>query len=243
MSTAPTAVKPKTLLGKAWRLLLSRPSHLRSAARQYLLFQWAAFWRGIFPPQGVELGENVRIQRNGRLVAEAPGARIAVGRDSIIYENASVSAYGNSRVVIGEGSVLGDIRVESKVGIRIGKRFLSSWNVFIQDYDPHPVDPVLRRKQMEELVDGFRPRLGAAAAREQGRPLSALWAFPGAEVVIGDDVWVGANCTILKGARIGNGCIVGTGSVVSRGEYPDRSIIAGNPAKIVKTLPSGEVSP
>jgi acetyltransferase-like isoleucine patch superfamily enzyme len=55
-------------------------------------------------------------------------------------------------------------------------------------------------------------------------------------VEIGDDVWVGANATILKGARIGSGCIVASGAVVLAGSYAERSIIAGNPARVVKTL-------
>lgn len=39
------------------------------------------------------------------------------------------------------------------------------------------------------------------------------------EITIGDRVWVGANCTILKGAKIGDDCVIAAGSVV-RGEVP-----------------------
>ncbi|MEZ9402954.1 DapH/DapD/GlmU-related protein [Vibrio cyclitrophicus] len=51
-------------------------------------------------------------------------------------------------------------------------------------------------------------------------------------VYIGDYVWFGANVTILPGSSIGSGVIVSAGAVV-RGEVPDNSIIAGNPAVIV----------
>lgn len=52
-------------------------------------------------------------------------------------------------------------------------------------------------------------------------------------IVIGYDCWIGAKVTILDGTKIGNCCIVAAGAVV-RGEFPDYSIIAGVPAKIIK---------
>lgn len=52
-------------------------------------------------------------------------------------------------------------------------------------------------------------------------------------VVIGNDVWLGANVIILRGVKIGNGCIIGAGSVV-RMDVPDYAVVMGNPAAIVK---------
>lgn len=54
------------------------------------------------------------------------------------------------------------------------------------------------------------------------------------KVVIGDHVWIGCNVTILKDTHIGNNCMVAAGSVV-KGHFPDNTLIAGNPAKVVKT--------
>lgn len=51
-------------------------------------------------------------------------------------------------------------------------------------------------------------------------------------IVIGDDVWLGANVVVLDGAVIGQGCVVAAGSVV-RGELEPFSIYAGVPAKRV----------
>lgn len=53
-------------------------------------------------------------------------------------------------------------------------------------------------------------------------------------IKIGDDCWIGAKVTILDGVKIGNGCVIAAGSVLTRGQYPDNSIIAGVPAKIIK---------
>lgn len=53
--------------------------------------------------------------------------------------------------------------------------------------------------------------------------------------VIGNNVFIGVNSIILMGAHIGDNVIVGAGSVVS-GQIPSNVVIAGNPAKIVRSL-------
>lgn len=53
------------------------------------------------------------------------------------------------------------------------------------------------------------------------------------DVVIGNDVWLGAGCVILSGVRIGHGAVVGCRAVVSR-DVPDYAIVAGNPASLVR---------
>lgn len=53
-------------------------------------------------------------------------------------------------------------------------------------------------------------------------------------VIIEDDVWIGAGVIILPGVRIGQGAIIGAGSVVTK-DVEEYSIVAGNPAKKIKT--------
>ena len=55
-------------------------------------------------------------------------------------------------------------------------------------------------------------------------------------VAIGEKCWIGTRVIILPGAKIGNHCIIGAGSVVPNKEYPDYSLIAGNPAVVKKSL-------
>lgn len=54
-------------------------------------------------------------------------------------------------------------------------------------------------------------------------------------VVIGDDVWIGANAVILPGVTIGNHCVIAAGAVVTK-DVPPHSLVAGVPAKIIKTI-------
>lgn len=73
-------------------------------------------------------------------------------------------------------------------------------------------------------------------------PFSVLWksakGFVGhpkqkGDVVIGNDVWIGKNALILSGVKIGNGAVIGASCVVTR-NVPPYTVVAGNPARVVK---------
>jgi acetyltransferase-like isoleucine patch superfamily enzyme len=53
-----------------------------------------------------------------------------------------------------------------------------------------------------------------------------------APIIIDDDVWIAANCTITKGVRLGRGCIVGANSVVTRDVEPFM-LVGGVPARVI----------
>lgn len=52
-------------------------------------------------------------------------------------------------------------------------------------------------------------------------------------IIIGNDVWIGMNATILDGVNIGNGAIVAAGAVVTK-DVPAYAIVGGIPAKVIK---------
>ena len=58
---------------------------------------------------------------------------------------------------------------------------------------------------------------------------------------IGENCWVGANSTIVPDVTIGDGCIVAGGTVVTK-DVPSNTLIAGNPAQVVKELNSPDTS-
>lgn len=56
---------------------------------------------------------------------------------------------------------------------------------------------------------------------------------PSKPVIIGNDVWIGRNVTILQGVNIGDGAVLGTNTVVAK-DVPPYAIVVGNPARIIK---------
>jgi len=56
---------------------------------------------------------------------------------------------------------------------------------------------------------------------------------PTAPVLIGDDVWIGQRCIILKGVTIGNGAVVSAGALVNK-DVPEKCIVGGVPARVIR---------
>ena len=118
------------------------------------------------------------------------------------------------RLVIGDNTFIGTgSRFSLACRVTIGRNCLLASEVSIRDNDGHPQDP---------------------ERRLQGQPISAEGARP---VTIGDNVWLGRGCQILKGVTIGNNSVVGMGSLVNK-DVPANCVAAGNPAKVIREFGS-----
>lgn len=69
-----------------------------------------------------------------------------------------------------------------------------------------------------------------------GKRIMSKW-YPRKQgkIIVGRGSWIGVDSIILKGVELGKCCVVAAGSVVTR-SFPDYSVVAGIPAKLVKTL-------
>ena len=76
------------------------------------------------------------------------------------------------------------------------------------------------------------PDVGIYTAGHRLEPEGRVLDVYGLPITIGNDVWIGGHSTILPGVTIGNGAVIAAGSVVTK-DVPPRSLVAGNPAKVL----------
>lgn len=119
-----------------------------------------------------------------------------------------------SRIEIGDNSVFSnDAAIISEwyqggTGITIGRNCMVGVGFRCYDSDFHPLE-VADRNDISKVK--MKP------------------------VRIGNDVFIGENVVILKGSEVGDGSVIGAGSVVC-GKFPPNSLLAGNPAKLIRIL-------
>lgn len=128
---------------------------------------------------------------------------VTIGRNVDLYPGVTFS--GNGEIRIGDNCKIGQnsiIYANKEGGIEIGNNTIIAAQNYIIDSN-HNID-------REKLIS------------EQG--LSA------SRIIIGEDVWIGANVTVIKGAKIHDGAIIGAKSLVNS-EIDENSIVVGIPAK------------
>jgi acetyltransferase-like isoleucine patch superfamily enzyme len=167
-------------------------------------------------------GDDVHLSGQCRFhVSDPASTPIAIG--SHVWLDAGVTIFGQGRLTIGSycsfrsGTFIGVNR-----SIEIGDHVYGAEQVYLCDNNNHPSSPRARREMTKSP------------------PNTPPWKWTrddvvSAPIVIEDCVWLGRYAMILKGVRIGRGSIVAAGAVVTK-SAPPFSVIAGNPARVVKTL-------
>lgn len=148
------------------------------------------------------------------------GSSVSIGSNFVACSLSRRNSIGvNQRVILKTTSEIASIYIGENVGISgstiscakhiyIGNNCLIGSGVLITDSDHHAILPNLRKCSSEPT------------------PI---------EIVIEDDVFVGARSIILKGVRIGRGSVIGAGSVVTC-NIPQMTVVAGNPAKVIRMI-------
>lgn len=171
-----------------------------------------------FMLNGIKYGKKVKLY-GYPFVFRFPKAKIEIGNNVKInssflsnllglYQRTIIVARGEGKVRIGENVGISGSTIYAREEIVIGANTLIGANTKIIDNDFHPLDVEMRNHN----------------------DFSKL---PTKAVQIGNDVFIGCNCIILKGTQIGDRSVVGAGAVV-KGSFPSDCVIAGNPAVIVR---------
>lgn len=153
----------------------------------------------------IDIHPTARISRLADIEDSVRGTRIIVGENVVIDSFVKIKpAGGSGDVVIGPHSVINSGCVlYTGHGIRIGTGAAIAANCTFA-----PVNHEYKQRDVPIRKQGFRPSKGG--------------------IVIGNDVWIGANCIFLDGCVVGDGCVIGAGSVV-RGTLEPYGMYGGNP--------------
>jgi len=173
-------------------------------------------WYGGGVPDNVAVGEGSWVYSSFAFMHCRSRAAVAVsvGRATGIYNGTHFELGPAGRVTIGDYcSVVGAIIVSNR-RVVIGDCALIAHEVVLAD--SAAAAPVLPGDD------------SASPAEDDDEP----------SIVIGPNVWVATRAVLLGGARIGEGSIVGAAAVVDS-EVPPFSVVAGNPARVVRELPRG----
>jgi acetyltransferase-like isoleucine patch superfamily enzyme len=147
------------------------------------------------------------------------GVEIRRGASTYLGTMFDVGPHG--RVTLGEYARVHGARIICDSEVFIGDYALISWNVVLMDTHRLSCNAADRRRELENLSTRTDRALSSEAS---ARPIH-----------IERNVWIGFDACILPGVRIGEGSIVGARSVVSE-DVPPFTIVAGNPARIIREL-------
>lgn len=128
----------------------------------------------------------------------------------------------NAKVSIGKRSFVNAMIVSAE-RIEIGDDVMIAWGTTIVDHNSHSSS---FSKRSEDVINWMQGK----------KDWSYVKISP---IKIYDKVWIGFNSIVLKGVTIGEGAVVGAGSVVTK-DVPPWTIVAGNPARIIREIPEHE---
>ncbi|MGH8100207.1 MAG: acyltransferase [Chthoniobacterales bacterium] len=177
-------------------------------------------------PANVEFGEGFYCESAQifRHLRSQKTSAVVIGDHVSCYAGCSFAIGENGRCTVGDFTLLNGALIMAEEKIDIGSYCLISWGVGIADSDFHPLKPAQRLIDAQALAPFFKDR----------PPRPKLTTAP---VKICDNVWIGMNAVILKGVAIGQNSVVAAGAVVTK-SVPANTVVAGNPAAVVKTFDS-----
>lgn len=154
-----------------------------------------------------------------------PANNVEIGEHCTI--GALLQALYGGRIEVGSNTYIGPHTIiQAKESIVIEDNVIIANNVLIVDNNNHPTEPTMRL-QMSSCDDFLTDELWS-------------WKYAHSKPVrIESNVWIGRDARVLKGVTIGKGSIVALGAVVTK-DVPPYTVVAGNPAKVVKMLAKPE---
>lgn len=158
-----------------------------------------------------------------------PRVYIKIGRKGIIGAE-FIFETTTGFISIGNNVYIGEARLICRQKIEIGNDVTMAWGIIIYDHNSHSINWSERKNDNIQCYSDYVQNNGNTIVNKD-------WSSVRSEkIVIHDKVWIGFDVTILKGVSIGEGSVIGAKSVVTK-NIPPWSVVGGNPAVILKTIP------
>jgi acetyltransferase-like isoleucine patch superfamily enzyme len=155
---------------------------------------------------------------------------LEIGEDALI-QGSFIFEIQEGKITIGNRTFIGGGTFICTDEIQIGNDVMLSWGCTVMDNNSHSHIWSERKNDVLEWKKGLdENKIGVYKDWSNVKKR---------KIKIKDKAWIGFNSIILKGVTIGEGAIVGAGSVVTK-DVPDWTIVAGNPAKIIREIPENE---
>jgi len=163
------------------------------------------------------------------------GHKVKVGSGLNLMKHSLINALSYKGVEIGDNFTLGKYAIIECTGVlrNVGASLKIGNNVGINHYC------FIGVRGNIDIGDNviFGPRVNVFSENHNFDKLDIPIKHQGVtkgKTVIGNDVWIGANVSIMSGVTVGDGCVIAAGAVVTK-DIPPYSIVGGVPAKIIKT--------
>ena len=188
-------------------------------------YRWFNKW--YFKYKGIQFGKNMQVYN--KVYVTGQKGKTIIGNDFHFTSGNGINPIcrnirgcihtekKSSVIVIGNHVGMSSPCIWIRKKLTIGNNVNIGGNCMILDTDIHPLDYLARRERNSANTNDITTTIQSAP------------------VIIEDDVWIGANCQILKGVTIGARSVIGAGSVVTK-SIPADCIAAGNPCKVIRKM-------
>lgn len=170
---------------------------------------------------GIEYDKNCQIMAHCTIIT-GRSSQVSIGKNfrlvssdlinPLCKNKACINVSENACLQIGDNCGMSSPTIWVRKSVKIGNNVNLGGGCLLFDTDAHSLNYLHRRNGITDMANRIDK-----------------------EIIIDDDVLVGANTIILKGVHIGARSVIGAGSVVTK-DIPEDSIVAGNPAKVIKKI-------
>lgn len=179
----------------------------------------------------LKYGKNVLFENTFSLRLSNPEkgkTYVSIDENTLIGGNIIFETEKGSLTIGARTQISGGATIICRSNDIIGNDVIIAGGTILYDHDSHSIFFEKRKNDVIQVINDSMKYHNPL----KNKDWSSVKALP---IIIKDKVWIGRNVIVLKGVTIGEGAVIGAGSVVTH-DVPEYTVVAGNPAKVVKHI-------